>query len=234
MDGNGRWANQRGLERVAGHRAGVETVRTIVKAARKIGIKILTLFAFSTENWARPREEVDALMGLLVEYFCSDLDELLGAGVRIKVIGDKERLPKKVQESIDGAMSKTKNNDAITLVICISYGGRWDIVQATRRIAKRAIEGAISPEEIDENMFASFLDTAGLPDPDLMIRTSGEMRISNFLLWQAAYSELWVTPTLWPDFSEEQLQQAIKDYLSRERRFGCVKEGEEGEPSRQE
>lgn len=222
MDGNGRWAKGRGLERIEGHRAGAEAVRRVVKACVEMGIEVLTIFAFSTENWSRPREEVDALMALLVEYFSRDLEELHSLGVRLRVIGERERLPKPVQESVDRAVNCTKGNSRMTLVVCLSYGGRWDIVQATRRIAKRVAEGDIAPEEIDENMFSSFLETAGLPDPDLVIRTSGEMRISNFLLWQLAYSEIWVTPTLWPDFGEQHLRQAVEEYSKRERRFGKV------------
>lgn len=222
MDGNGRWARGRGLERIEGHRAGAEAVRRVVKACVDMGIEVLTIFAFSTENWSRPREEVDALMALLVEYFSRDLDELHDLGVRLRVIGERERLPKPVQESVERAVNRTKANSKMTLVICLSYGGRWDIVQAARRLAKRVAEGDIGPEEIDENMFSSFLETAGLPDPDLVIRTSGEMRISNFLLWQLAYSELWVTPTLWPDFEEQHLRQAVEEYSKRERRFGKV------------
>ncbi len=224
MDGNGRWAMRKGLSRIMGHRQGVKAVRKTVKACRELGIKVLTLYAFSKENWNRPQDEVSALMNLLYEYLGRELDEMLKNGIRLNAIGEIDRLPKKVQAKLASAMESTASNKGMILNLALSYGGRAEIAKAARKIAMLCLEGKIKPEEIDEKLFASYLDTAGLPDPDLIIRTSGEKRLSNFLLFQAAYSELYITDTLWPDFNEEELFKALDDYQRRDRRFGCIKE----------
>ena len=218
MDGNGRWAAQRHLPRVEGHRSGIESVRDTVESSARLGVGVLTLYAFSVENWKRPETEVLALMGLLRQYLRSELKTLLKNNIRFKVIGQPERLSREVREELQAAEARTATNTGMQFNIALSYGGRAEIVDA----AKRAIASGISADALDEEKFSSFLYTAGQPDPDLMIRTSGEMRISNFLLWQIAYAEIWVTETLWPDFRCRHLLEAIIDFQKRDRRYGAV------------
>ncbi|QBS37835.1 isoprenyl transferase [Thermaerobacter sp. FW80] len=225
MDGNGRWAQRRGWPRVAGHRAGVESVRAIVRFAGDIGLEVLTLYAFSTENWRRPPAEVRALMGLLVEHIRRDLDELDRNGVQIRVIGDPEGLPPTPRREVLRAVETTRSNGRMILVLALNYGARWELARAARLLAAKAARGEIDPQAIDEAMLAAHLQTADLPDPDLVIRPSGEWRISNFLLWQIAYSELWFTPIAWPDFRPVHLVEAIEAYAHRERRFGGLGPG---------
>jgi len=222
MDGNGRWAARRSLDRIAGHHQGAESVRNIVRASREIGIPYLTLFAFSSENWSRPQGEVEALMILLSEYLSSELQEMLDNGIRLQAIGDLARLPREVASVLNETTKRTCQANAMTLTLALSYGGRDDILQAMRRIMVSCREGILHPEEINEDFFSKYLWTSNLPDPDLLIRTSGEMRISNFFLWQLAYTEIYVTPTLWPDFHKEELIQALLSYQERERRFGLT------------
>lgn len=224
MDGNGRWAQQKGEERISGHLNGVRPIREVLTAATAIGVKYLTLYAFSTENWKRPRAEVDALMELLVNTLASEIDELRGKGVRLRTIGDIGSLPTGCHKALQRAIDLTADNDRITLVLALSYSSRWDLLQAARSMAHDAAKGLLTPEQVDEQLMSSRLSTHGLPPPDLLIRTSGEMRISNFLLWEAAYAELWFTPVLWPDFNAEHLYQAVIDYQHRERRFGLTHE----------
>jgi undecaprenyl diphosphate synthase len=221
MDGNGRWARARGLPRIAGHRRGAEAVRRTLTAAAEIGIPYLTLFGFSSENWKRPLNEVDDLMGLLRHYLRGEIAELHGNGVRLRVIGEKSRLAPDIVAMIDNAEKLTAANTGINLTIALSYGGRAEIAAAARKIAAEAKSGAVSLDAIDEDLIARHLFTADLPDPDLLIRTSGEQRISNFMLWQCAYAELVFTKTLWPDFGRADLEQAITDYRCRERRYGA-------------
>ncbi len=224
MDGNGRWAKERGKERSYGHRQGVESVRTITRAAGNLGIKYLTLYTFSTENWSRPEEEVHALMALMVMAIERETPDLMKNNVRLTAIGDLERMPAEVRERLSRCMEQTASNTGITLVLALSYSSRWEIVRAARFMAAEAAAGRLLPEQIDEQLVSSALTTSAIPDPDLLIRTGGECRISNFLLWQAAYSELYFTPQYWPDFDEESLYKAICDYQSRERRFGKISE----------
>lgn len=224
MDGNGRWAEQRLLDRVAGHRQGAESVRTVVRACREIGIAYLTLFAFSAENWSRPQPEVEALMTLLKDYLVTELREMLDNSIRLLAIGDLSRLPKEVVSALNETMKLTAAATGMTLTLALSYGGRDDIIQAIRRITANSRDGNLTPEDIDEGLFSKYLWTASLPDPDLLIRTSGEVRISNFFLWQLAYTEIYVTPNLWPDFKKEDLIQALLSYQDRERRFGLTSE----------
>ena len=221
MDGNGRWAKARGLPRIAGHRRGAEAVRRTIEASVECGVSYLTLFGFSSENWRRPTGEVDELMGLLRVYLRGEIAELHGQGVRVRIIGDRARLAPDIVTLINNAEALTNENRRLTLVVALSYGGRDDIVQAARKIAEEAAAGRLSPEAIDENLFSGYLRTAGIPDPDLLIRTSGEQRISNFLLWQSAYTELVYTDTLWPDFAKSDLEQALRDFQGRERRYGA-------------
>jgi undecaprenyl diphosphate synthase len=216
MDGNGRWAKKRGLPRMAGHRKGINRLRKIVPAAKNYGIKFLTLFAFSTENWDRPKGEIRGLFRALERYLRDEVEELQKDNIRLHPIGRLEKLPSFLQEELSRVARITKNNKGIILNLALNYGGRSDIVEAVKKII------ASRPEKIDEETFSKYLYTSGQPDPDLLIRTSGEMRISNFLLWQLAYSELWITPILWPDFKKENLLQAILDYQMRERRFGRI------------
>ena len=218
MDGNGRWAAQRHLPRVEGHRAGIESVREVVEGSARLGIQVLTLYAFSVENWKRPATEVSTLMMLLKRDLRSELNTLLGNDIRFKVIGRMEDLARDVQRELRDAEEKTASNAGMQFNIALNYGGRAEIVEA----AKRLIEAGVRPEEVDEERFAGFLYTAGQPDPDLLIRTSGEMRVSNFLLWQIAYSEIWVTETLWPDFRKQHLLEAILAYQKRDRRYGGI------------
>lgn len=220
MDGNGRWAKARGLPRVAGHRAGVEALRRTVRAAPGLGICWLTVYAFSSENWSRPKSEVSDLMGLLKIFIRRDLAELHQNGVRVRVIGDRQGLQPDIKALLDEAESLTAGNGSLTLVIAFNYGGRDEIVRAARKLAAAAVYGDIRPEAIDADMFAGALDTAGIPDPELVIRTSGELRLSNFLPWQTAYSELAFLPCYWPDFTRDHLAEALRDFAGRERRFG--------------
>jgi undecaprenyl diphosphate synthase len=229
MDGNGRWAQRRGLSRVEGHRRGKDSVRAVVETARRLGIPYLSLFAFSTENWQRPRREVDALMRLLLRYLRTEVKKLMKNEVRVLAIGDIGRLPELVRRELERVIELTRNNTRLLVGLCVSYGGREDIVQATRRIARAVREGRLDPEAIDEAAVAESLGTAGFPDPDLLIRTSGEMRISNFFLWQIAYTELYVTDTLWPDFREAEFLGALAHYQQRERRFGRTGAQQQGE-----
>jgi undecaprenyl diphosphate synthase len=221
MDGNGRWAKARGLARIAGHRRGADAVRRTVRAASELGVGYLTLFGFSSENWRRPPTEVEDLMGLLRLYLRSEIAELHQNGIRVRVIGQRERLSADIRTMIENAERLTADNTALQLTIALSYGGRGEIVHAARAIAKDVIAGRLPPEAIDEGAFESYLLTRDLPDPDLLIRTSGEKRVSNFLLWQTAYSELVFVDTLWPDFGKDDLALAIQEYHGRERRFGA-------------
>ncbi|MBU8877133.1 isoprenyl transferase [Reyranella sp. MMS21-HV4-11] len=222
MDGNGRWAKARGLPRVAGHRRGADAVRRVVRGAGELGIPVLTLFAFSTENWTRPADEVADLMGLLRHYLRNELEELRKNGARLRVIGNRDGLAADIVRDIADAEKTTSSNARIDVNICINYGARDEILRATRRMAQKVASGEITVDGIDQNSFERELLTAGLPDPDLLIRTSGEKRISNFLLWQCAYSELVFVDTLWPDFGKEHLEQAIVEFRRRERRYGGV------------
>ena len=226
MDGNGRWAKERGKERVYGHFEGVESVRACVEAAVEHGVKYLSIYAFSEENWNRPQEEVEALMGLMVKAMAAEIDKLHANGVRFVVIGNRERLSDGLNEVIDSCMARTADNKQLTFIIFLSYSGKWDILQAAR---KMALELAANPDKADELMkmgvdgFDRYLATAGIPDPDLIVRTSGENRLSNYLLWQGAYSELLFVDTLWPDFRKEQFREALETYAKRDRRYGKVK-----------
>ena len=224
MDGNGRWAKARLLPRIIGHQRGSDAVRRVVEAAADFGIEYLTLYAFSSENWKRPMDEVGDLMGLLRLYLRRDLAELHANGVRLKVIGDRRRLPADLMSLIEQAETQTQANQRLTVTLAISYGGQDEIVNAARRLAEEAAAGRLDPATIDCNLFASRLETAGIPDPDLVIRTSGEKRLSNFLLWQAAYAEFIFVDTLWPDFGRDELMSAIREFQARDRRFGARKE----------
>ena len=220
MDGNGRWANEKGKERSYGHQAGVETVRRITSQCTRLGVKYLTLYTFSTENWNRPATEVAALMGLVLSSLEDEI--FMKNNVRFRVIGDLERLPKEVQEKLQVTMEHTADNDAMTMVVALSYSSRWEITEATRQIAKEVAEGKLEPADINEDTVASHLSTSFMPDPDLLVRTGGEVRISNYLLWQIAYSELYFCDTYWPDFSEADLRKAIACYQGKQRRFGLT------------
>ena len=220
MDGNGRWAKKRGLPRVAGHRAGAEAVRKTLRAAVKNGVEVLTLYAFSSENWRRPEEEVSDLKGLLGYYLERELDSLAKEGVRLRLLGDYRKFGPELSQRLDRAMDRLKDNDRLTLVVALNYGSRAEIAEVARKLAVQAKAGEIDPTSIDEQSIEALLDTQGLPELDLLIRTSGEERLSNFLLWQAAYSELIFTPTLWPDFGEAEFAEAIEQFSARERRFG--------------
>jgi len=222
MDGNGRWAKQRSLPRVEGHRQGAESARTIIRTAGELGIKYLTLYAFSAENWNRPKNEVDALMKYLIHYLKTETPELNKNNVRLEVIGQIYRLPENVQEHLKKSIATLSKNSGLTLVMALSYGSRIEIVDAVRRIAEKARDGKLEPAAITEEVISQHLWTRNIPDPDLLIRTSGEMRVSNFLLWQISYAELVITPTLWPDFRKPQFFAALEDYARRHRRFGGV------------
>ncbi len=222
MDGNGRWAAARGLPRTAGHRRGAETARSIVEAAVEMGVGWLTLYGFSSENWSRPQSEVSDLMGLLRFYLRSEVDKLLESGVRLKVIGDRSRLAGDIVSLIESAEAQTAGNTRLQLMMALNYGGRHELVSAVRRLAEAVKTGKLRPDEIDEVAFARHLYTHGIPDPDLLIRTSGEKRISNFLLWQLAYTEFVFVETLWPDFSKEHFANAIREFQGRERRYGTT------------
>ena len=220
MDGNGRWAKARGLPRIAGHRRGAEAVRRTIVAATELGIAYLTLFGFSSENWKRPTGEIDELMALLRVYLRGEIAELHRNGVRVRIIGDRARLAPDIVTLILNAEELTRNNTGLTLIVALSYGGRHDIVQAAQRLAAGAVAGRLKPEAIDESRFGGYLFTAGIPDADLLIRTSGEQRISNFLLWQTAYTELVFVDTLWPDFGGSDLEKAVREFHGRDRRYG--------------
>ncbi|MGM0376034.1 MAG: isoprenyl transferase [Bacteroidota bacterium] len=222
MDGNGRWARQRGSERVFGHQHGVTAVREVTEAAAELGMKYLTLYAFSTENWNRPRNEVDALMSLLVSTITAETKTLTDNNVKLTSIGCKENLPRDVQEKLATCMKETQTNDGLTLVLALSYSSRWEIIEAVKKVASDARDGQIDPSVIDADLFSQYLETSNIPDPELLIRTSGEHRISNFLLWQIAYSELYFCNVLWPDFRKEHFFEALLDFQGRERRFGKV------------
>ncbi|MEE4265555.1 MAG: isoprenyl transferase [Desulfobacteraceae bacterium] len=222
MDGNGRWAKKRLLNRVNGHEKGSDTVRTVVRACREVGISYLTLYAFSTENWQRPKAEVEALMTLLGNFLRSEQKELVENNIRLRTIGQADRLPAKVQQALHETISATEDNSAMTLILALSYGSRAEIIRMVQEVASKVKHGEIDPKSISSELIADHLYTRGIPDPDLLIRTSGEMRISNFLLWQIAYTEIFVTPTLWPDFSRDELLEILKDYQGRERRYGKV------------
>jgi undecaprenyl diphosphate synthase len=220
MDGNGRWAQEKGEDRVFGHISGVHSVREALTAATAIGVKYLTLYTFSTENWNRPKEEIDALMDLLVRTIASEVESLNENGVRLKTIGDTSSLPQSCLEALDEAINQTSKNTKVTLILALSYSSRTEIESAIKKIVTDVQEKKVVTHEINEKLISSYLSTAEIPDPDLLIRTSGEIRISNFLLWQIAYSELYFTETLWPDFKEEDFFKAILEYQNRERRFG--------------
>lgn len=222
MDGNGRWAKMRGLDRSLGHQEGAKTVRDITEAASDLGVKYLTLYTFSTENWHRPEAEVATLMALIIDSLEEEL--FMANNVRLRVVGDRNRLPDFVQKALERCERNTAANTGMTMVLALSYSARWEIAEATRALARDVREGGIDPEEIDEETFESRLATAFMPDPELLIRTGGELRLSNFLLWQCAYSELYFTDVFWPDFTPDELRKAIADYQSRERRFGKTSE----------
>jgi undecaprenyl diphosphate synthase len=224
MDGNGRWAVSRGLERNAGHREGIESVREVIRACRDYGVEILTLYAFSIENWNRPRGEVSELMRLLEEYLETELEEVMEHGARVRTIGRLDRLPPSTRRAVKRAIDRTADNNGMQLVFALSYGGRAEIVDAARRLARDVDLGKIDPEAIEEKSFASYLYAPDLPDPDLMIRTGAEQRVSNFLLWQVAYSELYLSELMWPEFRRAEFEGAILDYQRRERRFGLTSE----------
>ena len=224
MDGNGRWAKQQGHERLYGHNYGVESVRELLKGAKELKVKYLTLYAFSTENWNRPKEEVDGLMDLLVKTIANEVDELNSKGIRLLSIGDTEGLPDSCRDELKKAMKLTSHNSETTLVLALNCSSRWEIVNAVKSIATSVKDEKIAVEDIDADFFSNSLTTKGIPDPELVIRTSGEQRISNFLLWQIAYSEFYFTDLLWPDFKRETLYEAVYDFQARERRFGMVSE----------
>lgn len=228
MDGNGRWAKQQGQDRLFGHSSGVESVRSTIKACRELGVQFLTLYAFSTENWNRPKEEVDGLMDLLVQSIANEVDELNENGIRLITIGDESQLPNHCQDSLGWAREKTKKNRELTLVLALNYSARWEIIQAVKKIAIEIEAKNMSSEDMTEKTFEHFLSTHDIPDPELLIRTSGENRVSNFLLWQIAYTEFHFTEVYWPAFSKEHFLKAIIDYQTRERRFGLVSEQIQG------
>jgi len=224
MDGNGRWAQQRGLPRPMGHQVGVESVQAVVRAARQLNLQVLTLYAFSTENWKRPSFEVNALMGLLKKYLLHELQTMVANNVSLRCIGRKDRLPPDVRETLERVIAETAGNDGLVFNLALNYGSRVEIVDAVKAVAHRCESGDLAAEAITEELFASHLYTGGLPDPDLLIRTGGEARLSNFLLWQASYAEICFVDTLWPDFREENLVDAIRTYQGRQRRFGMTGE----------
>ena len=224
MDGNGRWAKKQGLARMFGHRQGVEIVHNITVAATKLGVEYLTLYTFSTENWNRPKEEVDALMTLLVDTIAKETPTLMNNNVRLTMIGDIDRLPEGTRQKFLGCIDQTSHNTGLTMILALSYSARWEITEAVRKAVALAQKGSLREEEVNEQLVSSLMTTDAVPDPDLLIRTSGEYRISNFLLWQLAYSELYFTDCLWPEFTEEEFYKAIVDYQKRERRFGKTSE----------
>jgi undecaprenyl diphosphate synthase len=222
MDGNGRWAKRQGLPRIIGHKAGVDALKDLLRCCKDWGIKALTAYAFSTENWKRPQEEVEFLMSLFQRVLRQELREMVEENVQIQFVGNLQALPKGLQEEISRSMAETKNNQSIKFTVATNYGGRQEILQACRAIAQKAKEGLLQPDDISEEVFEAHLYTAGVADPDLLIRTSGEMRLSNFLLWQMAYGEIYITDTLWPDFDREEFHRALSAYQQRERRFGKI------------
>jgi undecaprenyl diphosphate synthase len=224
MDGNGRWAQKKGAMRIFGHRNAVQAVREVTEACGELGIKYLTLYAFSTENWGRPKEEVEGLMELLVNTLRQEISTLMENQVKLITIGDISHLPEGCQANLKWAIDMTKDNSGLVLILALSYSGRWEIVEAVKALGKDIEKGKLNAESVSEKMFEHYLTTAGIPDPELLIRTSGEMRVSNFLLWQIAYTELYITPTLWPDFRKEHLYEALWSYQQRERRFGKTSE----------
>jgi undecaprenyl diphosphate synthase len=224
MDGNGRWAKKKGALRIFGHRNAVQAVRDVTEGCGELGVKYLTLYAFSTENWNRPKAEVDGLMELLVSTLKQEISTLMENQVKLATIGDINTLPGDCQKNLEWAIDQTKNNKGMTLNLALSYSGRWEIMKAVNKLAADVKDGKLVPGEINEKTFENYLQTSGIPDPELLIRTSGELRISNFLLWQIAYTELYITPTLWPDFRKEHLYEAIWSYQQRERRFGKTSE----------
>jgi undecaprenyl diphosphate synthase len=224
MDGNGRWAQQRGLPRIEGHRRGVQSVRSIIEEGCRLGIGQLTLYCLSTENWKRPQTELDFLMTLLHRYLLAEREEIMEQNIRFTVIGKREGLPPRVLDEIDENIRLSQHNTGMTLCLAINYSGRSEMIEAVRNIAAQVKAGTLAPEDIDESAISDALFTAGMPDPDLLIRTAGEMRVSNFLLWQISYAELWVTPKCWPDFDAATLQEALRDFAKRERKFGALKE----------
>jgi undecaprenyl diphosphate synthase len=224
MDGNGRWAKEKGKARVFGHRNGVKSVREVTEAAAELGIKYLTLYAFSTENWNRPKLEVSALMRLLVETVYQETNTLMENNIRLQAIGEIDKLPKATYEALQEAIENTKKNSRMTLVLALNYSGRWDITQAAQRMAADARKGKLHENEIDAEQFGQYLSTKDIPDPEFLIRTSGESRISNFLLWELAYAELYFSPVYWPDFRKENFYEAIVNFQQRERRFGKISE----------
>ena len=224
MDGNGRWAQERGFDRATGHREGVESLRAIVRKAHELGVGTLTLYAFSLENWNRPRNEVRSLMGLLEEYLDIELPEIMQKDLCVRAIGHLDRLPRSARMVVNHALNKTLNNQGMTLVFALSYGARQEIVDAAQKLMRDAEAGKLDPERLDEKTFAAYLYAPDVPDPDLLIRTGGESRVSNFLLWQIAYTEIYTTDRMWPDFREDQFVDALVDYQSRERRFGLTGE----------
>ena len=224
MDGNGRWARQRGLDRIFGHQQGVKAVREVIETAAELGIRHLTLYAFSNENWGRPDEEVSALMGIMIQSLSNETETLIKNNIRLKAIGDMERLSQEVRERLSETINLTSGSTGLTLTIALSYSSRWEITMAARRISNESRNGILNPDSITELDFEKYLNTYGTPDPELMIRTSGELRISNFLLWQVAYAEFYFTETLWPDFGKDDFYNAIIDFQKRERRFGKTSE----------
>lgn len=224
MDGNGRWAQLHGEQRIFGHQNGVSAVRAASEACAELGVAFLTLYAFSTENWARPRQEVDALMELLVATIGNEMGTLMENNIKLRAIGNLSSLPEKCQQELSEAIDQTSQNTGLTLILALNYSARWELTEATRKIAVDVQKGSLAPEDISETIISSYLETSGFPDPELMIRTSGEQRLSNYLLWQLAYAELYFTPVLWPDFDKEELYKAILDFQGRERRFGKTSE----------
>ncbi len=224
MDGNGRWAKGKGASRIFGHKNAIKAVREVTEGCAELGVKYLTLYAFSTENWSRPQKEVNGLMQLLVYTIKNEINTLQKNNVKLQAIGDLSALPSNCQGELEEAMNQTKQNSGLTLTLALSYSGRWEIIEAVKSVAKTVAQGELSIDEIDNEIFRSHLVSSAIPDPELLIRTSGEMRISNFLLWQLAYTEIYITQKLWPDFRREDLQEAILAYQSRERRFGRISE----------
>jgi undecaprenyl diphosphate synthase len=224
MDGNGRWAKKKGAMRIFGHKNAVQAVKEVTEGCGELGIKYLTLYAFSTENWSRPKAEIDGLMELLVNTLKQEIKTLMDNQVKLITIGEISNLPIDCQKNLEWAIDQTKNNSGLKLVLALSYSGRWEIINAVKAIAKDVEQGKIKPDQINEGFFENYLKTSGIPDPELLIRTSGELRVSNFLLWQIAYTELYITPTLWPDFRKTHLYEAIWSYQQRERRFGKTSE----------
>jgi undecaprenyl diphosphate synthase len=220
MDGNGRWASRKGLPRVAGHRSGMKNVKNIAIAANELGIETLTLYAFSTENWKRPKDEVDYLMSLPQEFYAMEIDELVSNNIRIRMMGGASDLPLHTWKPVSDAIERTRHNTGMILNFALNYGSRSEILEGVRRLMEEAAAGRVSPESLDAAMFEQYLQSAGLPDPDLLIRTSGELRLSNFMLWQLAYTELWFTDVYWPDFQREHFYEALRDYQCRRRRYG--------------